>query len=39
LCLAAAPEEGNRRKLFQQLLAWGFAMAGVGAAISWICFR
>jgi Na+/H+ antiporter NhaD/arsenite permease-like protein len=38
LCLAAAPVECDRRVLFNQLLAWGFAMAVVGAAVSWLCF-
>jgi hypothetical protein len=37
LCLAAPPE-CDRRKLFHQLFAWGFAMAFVGAVISWVCF-
>lgn len=38
LCLAAAPLDIDRRLLSAQLFAWGFAMAGVGAAISWLCF-
>jgi Na+/H+ antiporter NhaD/arsenite permease-like protein len=37
LCLAAAPVD-QRPRLFNQLLAWGFAMAVAGAAISWLCF-
>lgn len=38
LCLAAFPNEVGRRRLFNQLLAWGFAMSLLGTAISWICF-
>jgi di/tricarboxylate transporter len=38
LCLASAPANSDRRSLFNQLLLWGFAMAVVGALISWICF-
>jgi di/tricarboxylate transporter len=34
LCLAAAPADLDRRRLFNQLLAWGFAMALLGMAIS-----
>jgi di/tricarboxylate transporter len=38
ICLAAAPVDCDRRRLFNQLLAWGFAMAAGGAVISWVCF-
>ncbi|QDU28653.1 hypothetical protein ETAA8_37560 [Anatilimnocola aggregata] len=38
LCLAGAPATVNRRRLFNQLLAWGFVMAFFGALISWVCF-
>jgi di/tricarboxylate transporter len=38
LCLAASPAEYDRSRLFQQLLAWGFAMSLVGAAVSAVCF-
>lgn len=38
ICLAAAPVDCDRRLLFNQLLAWGFAMAVIGSVISWICF-
>lgn len=39
LCIAAAPEHVDTRKLFNALLAWGLSMTVVGAAISWIFFR
>jgi di/tricarboxylate transporter len=35
LCLAAAPEGIDRRVLFHQLLAWGFAMSVAGAVVCW----
>jgi di/tricarboxylate transporter len=35
LCLAAAPAGVDRRMLFNQLLAWGFAMSVVGAVVCW----
>ena len=38
LCLAGAPASVDRRRLFNQLLAWGFAMAFIGALICWVCF-
>jgi di/tricarboxylate transporter len=38
LCLAAAPAECDRRLLFNQLLAWGFAMAAAGAVLAWVWF-
>lgn len=38
ICLAASPVDCDRRLLFNQLLAWGFAMAVVGALVSWVCF-
>ena len=37
LCLAASPPD-QRTRLFNQLLAWGFAMAVVAAVISWLLF-
>jgi len=36
LSLAAAPEGTNTRTMFNQLMAWGFAMAPVGALICWL---
>jgi di/tricarboxylate transporter len=39
ICLAAIPEGGNERRLFQQLLAWGFSMTVVGALVAWLLFR
>ncbi len=38
LCLAANPDSNDRRRLFNQLLAWGFALAFVGAGLSWVWF-
>lgn len=38
ICLAASPVGCDRKLLFNQLLAWGFAMAVVGAVLSWGCF-
>ena len=35
LCLAAAPAGIDRRVLFNQLLAWGFAMSVAGAIVCW----
>jgi di/tricarboxylate transporter len=37
LCLAAHPNATERPKLFNQLLAWGFAMAFAGALLCWLC--
>ncbi len=39
LFLAATPPPTDARALFNKLLAWGFSMAFVGAALSWILFR
>ena len=36
LCIAAAPEGVDRRVLFNQLLAWGFALAFVAALLCWL---
>jgi hypothetical protein len=36
LCLAALPETVNKARLFRQLLAWGLAMAVVGAGFAWM---
>jgi di/tricarboxylate transporter len=38
LCIAAAPEGIDRRALFHQLLAWGFAMSAAGALFCWLFF-
>lgn len=38
LCLAPVPDGDERRRLFNQLLIWGFAMALVGAVIAWLLF-
>lgn len=38
LCIAALPPEGDSKKLFNQLLAWGLSMMVVGAVICWILF-
>ena len=38
LCLAAAPDGAGRRRLFNQLLAWGMSMTVVGAALCWLLF-
>jgi len=39
LCIAGTPEGVARRVLIRQLLAWGFAMAAVGALLCWLFFR
>ena len=39
LFLAATPATTDSRALFNKLLAWGFSMAFVGAALSWVLFR
>jgi len=39
LCIASAPALENRQTLFNQMLAWGLAMAVVGAAICFLFFR
>ncbi len=38
LCIAALPPEGDSKKLFNQLLAWGLSMVVVGALICWVLF-
>ena len=38
LCIAAAPATENHAALFNKMLAWGFSMTVVGAAISWLFF-
>jgi len=38
LCVAASPAEADRRTLFNQLIAWGFVMAVVGAILCWAWF-
>jgi Na+/H+ antiporter NhaD/arsenite permease-like protein len=39
LCIASAPAIENRQTLFNQMLAWGLAMAVVGAAICFLFFH
>jgi di/tricarboxylate transporter len=39
LCIAAAPAEVDSRKLFNHLLAWGFSMTLVSAALCYLLFR
>jgi di/tricarboxylate transporter len=39
LCIASAPDIENRQTLFNQMLAWGLAMAAVGAAICFAFFH
>lgn len=36
LCVAACPDEGMRRVLYRQGLAWGLAMTVVGAVACWL---
>lgn len=36
LCLAALPPEVERGRVFRALLAWGLAMAVLGAALAWL---
>lgn len=38
LCLAGNPASVDRKKLFNQLLLWGFALAFLGAALGWLWF-
>lgn len=38
LCLASAPHTEDRHALFNRLLAWGFSMSVVGAAICYVFF-
>lgn len=38
LCLAGNPASADRKKLFTQLLAWGFALAFLGAGLCWLWF-
>jgi Na+/H+ antiporter NhaD/arsenite permease-like protein len=38
LCIAGAPAEGDRQKLFNQVLLWGLAMALVGAAWCFVLY-
>ena len=39
LCIAALPNEGDAKTLFNQLLWWGLSMMLVGAVICWVMFR
>lgn len=39
LCLAGNPASVDRKKLFNQLLLWGFVLAFVGAVLCWLWFR
>jgi di/tricarboxylate transporter len=36
LCIAGTPEGALRRVLFNQLLAWGFALAAAAALLAWL---
>jgi di/tricarboxylate transporter len=38
LCVAGAPASTDRRRLFNQVLAWGLAMSVVGAALCSVTF-
>ncbi|MBL8795282.1 MAG: C4-dicarboxylate ABC transporter [Planctomycetia bacterium] len=38
LCIASAPASEDRRKLFNQVMAWGLSMAVVGAVICYVFF-
>jgi len=38
LCVACAPASEDSRALFNRLLAWGVAMAPVGALVCWVLF-
>lgn len=38
LCLAGHPDPPSRKRLFNQLLVWGFAMAFFGAGLCWLWF-
>lgn len=38
LCIAGTPLTVDRRVLFNQLLAWGFALAIIGALLCWVWF-
>lgn len=38
LCIAGSPAGVDRRTLFNQLIAWGFAQAVVGAILCWVWF-
>jgi len=38
LCIAGVPAGEQRRRLFNQLLAWGLSMTVVGALLCWIMF-
>ncbi len=39
LCVAGAPLGVDRRRLFNQLIAWGFALSIVGAILCWAFLR
>ena len=38
LCIAGAPPGEDRRRLFNQVLAWGLSMVVVGAAVCYVVF-
>jgi hypothetical protein len=38
LCIASAPLTGDRRLLFNQVLAWGLSMSVVGAVGCFLAF-
>ena len=37
LCVASTPLGVDRRRLFNQLIAWGFSLSIVGAILCWAC--
>jgi di/tricarboxylate transporter len=39
LCIAAAPADVDTRRLFNQMIAWGFSMTAVGAVACYVFFR
>jgi Mg2+/citrate symporter len=39
LCIAAAPEGTDTKRLFHSLLAWGLSMTVAGAALAWLMFQ
>ncbi|MBM3458903.1 MAG: hypothetical protein FJX77_10280, partial [Armatimonadetes bacterium] len=39
LCVAAAPEGEDRRRLFNRMLLWGLSMAAAGGVYCWLVFR
>lgn len=39
LCIASAPADAHRSRLFNQMLVWGLSMAVVGAVVCFLLFR